>query len=142
MWFPNTEKADELLDVIGDEDLRCSSMTIGYKVMASDKQAGKVVDMILDDQEWKIKYLVVDTNGFLPLGDVLVSVEHVDGFVTDEQMVSIDISADELKHCPKYDSNAPVNRDYVMKFYDYEGRLVGGSDKNVDDYRKLDESLS
>ncbi len=141
MWFPNTEKAEELVEVIGDEDLRCTSMTIGYKVFGNDKQAGKVVDMILDDSDWKIKYLVVDTNGFLPLGDVLLSVAHVDGFVTDDAIVSIDISADELKHCPKYDSNAPVNRDYIMKYYDYEGRLVGTVDENVDDYRKLDEGL-
>ncbi len=142
MWFPNTDKAGELVEVIGDEDLRCTSMTIGYKVMASDKQAGKVVDMILDDHEWKIKYLVVDTNGFLPLGDVLLSVKHVDGFVTDDEIISIDISSDELKHCPKYDSNAPVNRDYVMKYYDYEGRLVGTAEKNVDEYSKLDKGLT
>ncbi len=135
----------QLLDrkkIIGDENLRCTAMTIGYKVMASDKQAGKVVDMILDDHDWKIKYLVVDTNGVLPLGDVLLSVKHVNGFATDGEIISIDISSDELKHCPKYDPNAPVNREYVMEYYDYEGRLVGISEKNVDEYRKLDKSLA
>lgn len=122
--------------------LRCSSRIIGYKVMASDKQAGKVVDMILDDHQWKIKYLVIDTNGFLPLGDVLLSVNHVDGFAIDDEIISIDISSDELKHCPKYDPDAPVNRDYAIEYYDYEGRLVTISERNVEEYHNLDKDLA
>ncbi len=128
--------------IIGDENLRCTAITIGYKVMASDKQAGKIVDMILDDHEWQIKHLVVDTNGFLPLGDVLLSVNHVNGFAINGEMISIDISADDLKHCPKYDSSAPVNREYVLEHYDYEGRLIQISEKNVDEYSKLDAGLA
>ncbi|MDD9898903.1 MAG: PRC-barrel domain-containing protein [Candidatus Melainabacteria bacterium] len=142
MWFPDTDAVKEVVEATGDKDLRCTAVVDGYKVIdKGGKPAGKVKDFIVDDEAWEIKFLVVDTNGIYPFGDVLVSNFHVDGFETDEQLVSIDMSKAELEQCPKYDSFEPVNREYVLKHYDFEGRLVKTSRANVEDYEKLDSKL-
>jgi sporulation protein YlmC with PRC-barrel domain len=142
MWFPNTDNIKEIVEAVGDKDLRCTAVVDGYKVIDKDaKPAGKVKDFIIDDESWEIKFLVVDTNGIYPFGDVLLPSSHVNGFNTDGHLVSIDLNKTELEQCKKYDQYEAVNRDYVLKYYDYAGRLVKTTKLNVDDYEKLDSKL-
>ena len=44
-----------------------------YKVSATDGDIGSVVNFLLDDQRWVVRYLVVETGGFLGGRRVLIS---------------------------------------------------------------------
>jgi len=43
----------------------------GYTVSATDGELGSVEDLFLDDRRWVVRYLVVNTGGFLDRRDVL-----------------------------------------------------------------------
>ena len=38
----------------------------GYDIQASDGEIGHVEDFIIDDETWAIRYLVIDTQNWLP----------------------------------------------------------------------------
>jgi hypothetical protein len=44
-----------------------------YTVSATDGDVGSVVDFLLDDERWIVRYLVVETGGFLDGHRVLIS---------------------------------------------------------------------
>lgn len=147
LWFPTSHKESELITEVGDTDLHCCKMVEGYSIRCTDKKIGNVVDFVIDDNEsetgiWRIRYIVVDTNGILPAGKILLPTRDVVNIDSDNETVQVVLSSDELKHCPEYDSTKPVNREYEVKYFDYEGRLRESSYVNVKEYFELDERLS
>lgn len=125
MWFPDLSHQDKLLTEIGDIHLREGEITDDFSVLDKDgNKAGKIKDFVIDDESWEIKFIIVDTNGIFPYGDVLVSAYHVSSFKTSNKELSIDLSKEQLENCPKYDSHSPVNKEEMTEYFDFEGRLV------------------
>ncbi len=107
-----------------DLHLRSANEAIGYHVAASDKDIGHLDDMIVDDVEWVIRYVVVDTRNWLPGRHVLISPLWFQEIVWSKREVLTDLTADEIKSSPKYDPGSPVNRQYERRLYDFYGRPV------------------
>lgn len=143
MWFPDTNSIDLLLDDMVSTNLRTTEVVDDYKVVCNEdkKVIAEVKDFILDDDDWTIRYLVIDTNGIYTDGDVLVSTYHVEGFSSDDKEILIDLDKEQLKDCPKYKPHELVNRDYVLEYYDYEGKLVKRSKEGVKELEELDSKL-
>ena len=58
------------------ENLRVRSMRriIGYQVQSeTGDQVGKVEDFVVEDTDWRIRYLLVDTHNWLPFKRILVA---------------------------------------------------------------------
>ncbi|MFW6181791.1 MAG: PRC-barrel domain-containing protein, partial [Spirochaetota bacterium] len=94
----------------------------GYAVHARDGDIGEVEDFIVDDDTWRIMYLVVDTRKLLPGRKVLVArlwVNRVDWL---QSLVHADLTREEIRNSPPYDPSAPVNREYEHVLYDFYGR--------------------
>lgn len=51
---------------------------MGYRIEATDDEIGSVQDFYFDDETWTIRYLVVDTGGWLPGRSVLIAPEALD----------------------------------------------------------------
>lgn len=125
MWFPDIRHTDKLIEKIGDEHLRSCGITDDFSVVNSKlEKIGAIKDFIFDVDEWQIKYLIIDTNGFLPYGDVMVSTQHVKSFNTDLKELSLDLNKEELEDCPAYNHREPINKEEIINYYDYEGKLV------------------
>jgi uncharacterized protein YrrD len=45
----------------------------GYQLNAQDGKIGRIDDFYFDDRKWKIKYLIVETGGWLPGRKILIS---------------------------------------------------------------------
>jgi hypothetical protein len=104
------------------EHLRATKEVAGYHVRAHDGECGHVDDFVLDDQNWSLRYLVVETRNWLPGKFVLLSPEWVTHVSWSERRVVVDLDVQEIKQSPEYDPKAPVNRGYEEKLYDYYGR--------------------
>ena len=52
--------------------LRTSNELIRYDAEAADGQTGSQIDLLFDDQSWKVRFIVVDTGGFHHHHKVLV----------------------------------------------------------------------
>jgi len=101
---------------------RSSREIIGYCVQAIDGKIGYIEDFILDDQEWKIRYVVIHTRNWLPGRKVLISPSWLNKVVWKEFKVHVDHSRREIKNSPEYDPDTPVNRQYEEVLYNYYGQ--------------------
>ncbi len=108
----------------GDPHLRSSREVTGYHVAAADRDIGHVDDMIVDDTEWVIRYVVVDTRNWLPGRHVLVAPMWFTGIVWSQRKVHTDLTAEEIENSPEFDPSAPINREYERQLYDYYGRPI------------------
>lgn len=105
-----------------DPELRSTKEVLGYRIGARDGEIGHVDDFIIDDQDWIIRYIVVDTRNWLPGRKVLVSPQWIENVSWADSEVHIDLSRKAVKESPKYDPSSPVNREYEVRMYDYYGR--------------------
>ncbi|MGH7300706.1 MAG: PRC-barrel domain-containing protein, partial [Candidatus Rokuibacteriota bacterium] len=46
--------------------LRPVKNVLNYKILATDGEIGGVSDLIIDDEEMKLRYLIIDTGNWLP----------------------------------------------------------------------------
>ena len=56
-----------------DPHLRSIEAVTGYHIHASDGEIGHVEDFLVEDADWSIHYLVVDTKNWWPGKKVLIS---------------------------------------------------------------------
>lgn len=108
----------------GNPHLRSTDEIVGYRVVAGDDEAGHVADLILDDSEWVIRYLVVDLGTWLPGKEVLLAPEWAREVRWDKRSIFIDLERKDLEKGPEFDAKTPVNRRYEEKVYDFYGRPV------------------
>ena len=107
----------------GDPHLRSLDEVKGYDIQAKDEGIGGISDLILLDDDWSIKYLVVDTSKWNPLAKkVLVSVDWITGFDANEKKVSVDLTRKQVEEAPEYKPGTPVNRETETRLYDYYGK--------------------
>lgn len=82
---------------------------------------GKVADLVVDDQEKKVRFLVVEHGGFLGFGEkkTLIPVDAVTKVTEDE--VHIDQSGERVAAAPGYDPELVGDRNYHAGLYNYYG---------------------
>jgi hypothetical protein len=102
--------------------LRSSREVIGYHVEGRDGEIGTVNDLIADDREWIIQYMVVDTGEWLSGKNILISPYWIERISWEETKVCVDLFRKAVKDAPEYDPSQPVNREYEAILYDYYGR--------------------
>jgi hypothetical protein len=105
-----------------DVHLRTTREVRGYVIAASDGLIGHVDDSIIDDNDWRLRYFVVDTGAWVPGRKVLVSTEWADTIEWADGSVSVSLTRDDVRHSPHFDPAEPVNREYEEVLYDYYGR--------------------
>jgi PRC-barrel domain protein len=75
----------------------------GYNVDASDGPVGTVVDAGLDDEEWLVRGVVIDTRAWIRGRDVLVPVRAVRRLDTEHQKLALAISRDAVDASPSFE---------------------------------------
>jgi len=93
----------------------------GYAIGATDGELGTVKDLYFDDQQWAIRYLVVETGGWLNGRRVLISPSAVHGVAWDKSKIDVRLTRQQVKNSPSMDTDKPVSRQHEMTFYDYYG---------------------
>jgi uncharacterized protein YrrD len=106
----------------GNPHLRSVREVRGYRVHAKDADAGHIDDLIVDDDDWVIRYAVVDTRNWLPGRKVLIGCDWIEEVSWTDARVVVGHSREEIRNCPEYDPSAPVNREYEEVLHDYYGR--------------------
>lgn len=107
-----------------DPHLRSTKAITGYDIHATDGQVGKVVDFVVDTNNWKILQMIVDTGSWLSANEVLLTLNWVKEINWPHKTVIISSSVEEVKNSPPYNPNAPVNEVYEKNLRDYSGRLI------------------
>jgi hypothetical protein len=94
----------------------------GYDIQASDGNIGHVDDFILDDESWRIRYLVADTGHWLSGRKVLFAPEWVTQVDWPGMAVWLDVSKNAIETSPEFDPNKPLERSYEARLHEHYGR--------------------
>ena len=105
-----------------DPNLRSTRQVTGYHIQATDGEIGHVQDFIVDDETWAIRYVVVNTQNWLPGKKVLVFPAWISRVSWDKSKVLVDLSRESVKNSPAFDPSKPVSRGYGERLFDYYGR--------------------
>jgi hypothetical protein len=99
--------------------LRSTSEIIGYRIQATDGELGPVDDLYFDDQEWTIRYMVVDTGKWLPGRRVLISPLAAATPDWEKRVVPVSFTREWVKDSPSIDLDRPVSRQHEAELADY-----------------------
>ncbi len=100
----------------GDASLRSTSDVTGYYVHARDGDIGHVENFLVDNDNWAIRYLVIDTRNWWPGKKVLVSPHWVTDISWSERIVRFDMTRGRIKSSPEYDP-AAFDRSYEERLH-------------------------
>lgn len=93
----------------------------GYTLQASDGEIGKVDEFLFDDQQWTIRYMVVDTGGWLSGRRVLISPISIRTANWDHQMIDVGLTKYQVEHSPGIHTEQPVSRKKEAELAQYYG---------------------
>lgn len=93
----------------------------GFSIAATDGELGHVKDVYFDDRQWAIRYLVVDTGGWLSGRKVLISPASVEATDWNSQTIAVNLSRAQVQNSPDIDTEKPVSRQHEQEYYDYYG---------------------
>jgi hypothetical protein len=120
-YFPNWS-AKAGARILGDPSLRSLTGIVGYTIQARDGEIGHVEDLIAETDDWNIRFMIVDTKDWVPGKKVLLSTEWITNVNFVYSKVCVDLTKEEVKNKPEFDSNAPANYEDGVGFFDYLGR--------------------
>lgn len=87
--------------------LRSGREVIGYYIHAQNGDIGHVEDFIVNDENWRIRYLVVDTRNWLPGGKkVLVAANWIQEVIWAESKVHVDLTREVIRNSPQFNYEA------------------------------------
>ena len=116
--------ADEIADAHRSNDdahLRSIHAVAGYHIHASDGEIGHIEDFLVEDADWSIHYLVVDTKNWWPGKRVLISPRSALEIDWANKLVNLDVDRQKVKDSPAYDPSMPIDRGYERDFHSYYG---------------------
>jgi len=104
-----------------DRHLRSIREVTGYHIHASDGDIGHVADMLVEDADWSIHYLVVDTSNWWLGKKVLISPRSARGIDWAERLITLNVDRQRVKESPDYDPSTLIDRGYEREFHRYYG---------------------
>jgi hypothetical protein len=105
-----------------DPHLRSCRAVIKYHVHASDGDIGHVEGLLVDDETWAIRYLIINTSNWWLGHQVLVAPQWIQDVSWSDSKVSVEMTRQAIKDAPAYDSVRPLDRTQEADLYDHYGR--------------------
>jgi hypothetical protein len=101
--------------------LRSAKILEQFRVNATDGDIGAVVNFLMDDVSWTVRYLVVDTGGFLGGRQVLISPIFFGEVDYSASRFRVTLTMDKVKNAPSVNLDLPVSRQHERDYYGYYG---------------------
>ena len=105
-----------------DSHLRSCNAVIKYHIRATDGDIGHVNALLVDDETWAIRYLIVETSSWWLGHQVLIAPRWIDDVSWFDSTVSVDLKRQAVKDAPRYDVSAPLDRVQEMGIHQHYGR--------------------
>jgi len=115
-------RADEEQHRDDDVHLRSCKAVMDYHIEASDGDIGHVQGLIVDEQTWAIRYMIVNTSNWWLGHQVLIAPQWIKNISWPEATVSVELTRQAVKDAPPYDSTAQLDRTQEMDMHEHYGR--------------------
>lgn len=93
----------------------------GFTPLAKDGEIGSIADVYFSDDTWTLRYLVIDAGGWLTGRKVLVTPRAMHVIDAAHNALRLDLTREQIKNSPDYDSDKPVSRQYEADYFAYYG---------------------
>lgn len=111
-------------DQNGDPHLRSCQAVMNYHIEASDGGIGHVENLLIDEETWAIRYLVVDTSNWWLGHQVLIAPQWIREVRWFDNTVAVAATQQAIKDAPLYDAAIPLSRDQEFDLYQHHGRAA------------------
>jgi stress response protein YsnF len=99
--------------------LRNSNQLKGMAIHATDGELGTVDELYFDDESWGIRYLTVETGGWLGGKDVLISPYSVNSTDWEGRRVNVSLTKKQIENSPSIDTHKPISRQHEASYLGY-----------------------
>jgi len=93
----------------------------GFAIRSNDGELGTVEQFYFDDETWAIRYLVVDTGGWLGGKQVLISPISIIRADWENRRLDVALTKHQVEHSPDIDTHKPVSRQHEAAYFGYYG---------------------
>jgi hypothetical protein len=93
-----------------------------YHIQATDGDIGHVNALLVDDETWAIRYLIVKTSNWWLGHQVLIAPRWIDAVSWFDSKISVDLNRQAVKDAPRYDVSAPLDRVQERGMHEHYGR--------------------
>lgn len=115
-YFTNHETEDPHLSSI--------KKVTGSNIKATNLEIGEVEDFVIDDSNWKILFMIVDTGKWFPGKKVLISPEWAKKIEWDTSEVVVNATVDSVKQSPEYETGKEISESYEANLQNYYGNFI------------------
>ena len=98
-----------------------SSAFNGYAIQASDGNFGTVTDILFEDVNWTVRWLVVDTGNWLSGRKVLLPFSALGHPDRDLRLFPVTLTKQQVKDSPDIDTDMSVSRQHEAHIFDFYG---------------------
>ena len=107
----------------GDPHLRSIAAVTGYHIHAKDGEIGHVEDFLVEDTDWSIHFLVVDTSNWWFGLKVLIAPRLARKIDWADRLVILDVDRQKVKSSPLYNASKTVDWAYENHYHAYYGGI-------------------
>jgi hypothetical protein len=93
----------------------------GLVIRATDGELGTVNELYFDDVTWAVRYLTVETGGWLGGREVLISPMSVVGADWQSKRLDVALTKRQVENSPDVDTHKPVSRQQEAAYLSYYG---------------------
>lgn len=98
-----------------------TSQLKGFAIHATDGELGTVDEFYFDDETWAIRYLTVQTGGWLGGREVLISPISVVNTDWQGRRLDVALTKRQVEYSPDIDTHKPVSRQHEAAYLGYYG---------------------
>jgi len=101
--MPGTEESPDTESDEGDDPhLRSAKAINGYQVQTSDGAIGHVTDFVMDDENWAICHLLVETGHWFSGKEIVLSPKNIDRISYEKSTVFVKETKETILEAPEY----------------------------------------
>ena len=99
--------------------LRNTESITGFRMLAEDGEIGEVEEFYFDDNSWKVRYLVVNTGGWLAGRRVLISPAALKEPDWERRVFPVALTREQVRLSPDIDTEKTVTRRHEAELHEH-----------------------
>ena len=105
-----------------DLHLRSCKEVVGYHIEANDGDIGHLQGVLVDEETWAIRYLIVNTSNWWLGHEVLIAPQWIRDVIWPEATVTVNLTRQALQNAPPYNSAKQLTREQELDIFNHYGR--------------------
>ena len=122
-------RAAEARHANDDTHLRSCEGVTGYHIQATDGEIGHVQGLLVDEETWAVRYVIVDTSNWWLGHTVLVAPQWIQQVSWADSKVTVGLSRQAVRDAPPYDPLVALSRELETGIYKHYGRPAYWADE-------------